>query len=78
MAFVGGLQGASRMLSQRMADELMNMSLDEAMPLTRALGHYLGLTSIAELHHRQVAAAAAAVLSRQHQARSCSCTSNSR
>ncbi|WIA29268.1 hypothetical protein OEZ86_011776 [Tetradesmus obliquus] len=44
--------GASRMLSQRMADELMNMSLDEAMPLTRALGHYLGLTSIAELHHR--------------------------
>jgi phosphoenolpyruvate carboxylase len=48
------------MLSQRMADELMNMSLDEAMPLTRALGHYLGLTSIAELHHRQVAAAAAA------------------
>lgn len=43
------------MLSQRMADELMNMSIDEAMPLTRALGHYLGLTSIAELHHRQVA-----------------------
>lgn len=35
-----------------MADELMNMTLDEAMPLTRALGHYLGLTSIAELHHR--------------------------
>lgn len=58
---MGGLQGASRMLSQRMADELMNMSLDEAMPLTRALGHYLGLTSIAELHHRQVAAVAAAL-----------------
>jgi hypothetical protein len=35
-----------------MADELMNMSLEEAMPLSRALGHYLGLTSIAELHHR--------------------------
>lgn len=45
-------QGASRMLSQRMADELMNMGLDEAMPLARALGHYLNLTSIAELHHR--------------------------
>ncbi|KAI8477117.1 MAG: phosphoenolpyruvate carboxylase-domain-containing protein [Monoraphidium minutum] len=44
--------GASRMLSQRMADELMNMGLDEAMPLTRALGHYLNLTGIAELHHR--------------------------
>lgn len=40
------------MLSQRMADELMNMSLDEAIPLARALGHYLNLTSIAELHHR--------------------------
>jgi phosphoenolpyruvate carboxylase len=40
------------MLSQRMGDELMNMSLEEAMPLTRALGHYLNLTSIAELHHR--------------------------
>jgi phosphoenolpyruvate carboxylase len=44
-----------------MADELMNMSLDEAMPLARALGHYLNLTSIAELHHRYTAAAAAAV-----------------
>jgi len=43
---------SSRLLSQRMADELMNMSLEEAMPLSRALGHYLGLTSIAELHHR--------------------------
>jgi hypothetical protein len=46
------LQGASRLLSQRMAEELMNMPLEEAMPLTRALGHYLNLTSIAELHHR--------------------------
>ena len=45
-------QVSSRLLSQRMADELMNMSLDEAMPLSWALGHYLGLTSIAELHHR--------------------------
>jgi hypothetical protein len=36
-----------------MADELMNMSLDEAIPLARALGHYLNLTSIAELHHRR-------------------------
>lgn len=44
--------GASRILSQRMADELVNMQLDEALPLTRACGHYLNLTSIAELHHR--------------------------
>jgi phosphoenolpyruvate carboxylase len=43
---------ASRLLSQRMAEELMNMPLDEAVPLTRALGHYLSLTSIAELNHR--------------------------
>jgi phosphoenolpyruvate carboxylase len=43
---------ASRLLSQRMAEELMGMPLDEAVPLTRALGHYLSLTSIAELNHR--------------------------
>lgn len=47
-------QGAARFLSTRMADELMNMPLEEATPLTRALGHYLSLTGIAELHHRRV------------------------
>lgn len=40
------------MVSKRMAEDLMSMTLDEALPLTRALGHYLGLTSIAELHHK--------------------------
>jgi hypothetical protein len=45
-------QGASRLLSQRLVDELVNMSIEEALPLARAFGHYLNLTSIAELHHK--------------------------
>ena len=47
-------QEASALLFKRMAEELAGMSLEEAAPLTRALGHYLGLTSIAELHHKRV------------------------
>lgn len=39
------------MISSRMANELMQLDIDEALPLTRACGHYLNLTSIAELHH---------------------------
>jgi hypothetical protein len=35
-----------------MAEELMSMPIDEALPLTRACSHYLNLTSIAETHHR--------------------------
>lgn len=45
------LQVASNYVSQRMANELMGLHIDEALPLTRACGHYLNLTSIAELHH---------------------------
>ncbi len=45
-------QKASSDLSQKLADELMAMDLDEALPLTRACGHYLNLTGIAELQHR--------------------------
>ncbi len=41
-------QAASAMLSQRLAEELMAMPIDEALPLTRACGHYLNLTAIAE------------------------------
>ncbi len=44
------------MISQRLAGELMNLEMDEAMPLTRACGHYLNLSAIAELHHGWVAA----------------------
>lgn len=39
------------MLSHRLAEELMNLDMDEAVPLTRACGHYLNLSGIAELHH---------------------------
>ncbi len=50
------LQEASADLSESLAKELMSMSLDEAIPLTRACGQYLHLTGIAELQHRCVAA----------------------
>ena len=35
-----------------MAAELMGMPLEDALPITRACGHYLNLTGIAEIHHR--------------------------
>ena len=34
-----------------MATELMQMPLEEALPITRAFGHVLNLTGIAEIHH---------------------------
>lgn len=46
------LQEAAKFLAQKMADELKAMPIDEAMPICRACGHYLNLTSIAETHHR--------------------------
>ncbi|EIE23489.1 putative phosphoenolpyruvate carboxylase [Coccomyxa subellipsoidea C-169] len=46
-----GDKEASNYLSERMADELKGLPLDEAVPLTRACGHYLNLTQIAETHH---------------------------
>ena len=49
---VGPLQVAFHFLAQKMAEELMSMPIDEALPLTRACSHYLNLTSIAETHHR--------------------------
>ena len=45
-------QESSAFLYRRLAAELTGLDLDEALPLSRALGHYLSLTSIAELHHR--------------------------
>jgi phosphoenolpyruvate carboxylase len=35
-----------------LADELGRMSLDEAVPITRAFAHFLHLANIAEQHHR--------------------------
>ncbi|KAL4853378.1 Phosphoenolpyruvate carboxylase 2 [Chlorella vulgaris] len=42
---------AGRLLGQKMAEELFALPLDEALPILRAYGHYLNLTSIAEQHH---------------------------
>ncbi|GAB4814136.1 hypothetical protein N2152v2_001182 [Parachlorella kessleri] len=41
----------SRQLAQRMSEELFALPLEEALPILRAFGHYLSLTSIAEQHH---------------------------
>jgi phosphoenolpyruvate carboxylase len=50
------MQEASQLLATQLADELMGLDIDEAVPLTRACGHYLNLTGIAELQHRCVRA----------------------
>lgn len=42
----------SNIIQQRMGEELVNLPLEQALPITRAFGHYLNLTSIAELQHR--------------------------
>ena len=47
-----GAQEAAEILEKRMAAELMAMPLQDALPITRACGHYLNLTGIAEIHHR--------------------------
>mmetsp|Transcript_11538 Transcript_11538/g.34176 ORF Transcript_11538/g.34176 Transcript_11538/m.34176 type:complete len:888 (-) Transcript_11538:12-2675(-) len=47
-----GAEEASAHLAGALADELMKLDLDEALPLTRACGHYLNLTGMAELQHR--------------------------
>ena len=46
------VQEASKILEQKLVDDLMGMELEEAISLARACGHYLNLTSIAETHHR--------------------------
>ncbi len=45
-----------------MAAELMGMPLEDALPITRACGHYLNLTGIAEIHHRRAAGSLLACL----------------
>ena len=42
---------AASLLHSLMERELMAMPLSEALPATRALGHYLNLTSLAETYH---------------------------
>lgn len=42
---------AATMLIDKMGKELIDMPLEETLPIVRAFGHYLNLTSIAEMHH---------------------------
>ena len=53
--YVCSPQEAAEILEKRMAAELMGMPLEDALPITRACGHYLNLTGIAEIHHRRAA-----------------------
>jgi phosphoenolpyruvate carboxylase len=48
-----GLQGASDILSDMLQSDLKELPAEAALPLARACAHYLNLTSIAEVHHRE-------------------------
>ena len=65
---VAGAQEAAEILEKRMAAELMAMPLQDALPITRACGHYLNLTGIAEIHHRCYARSRQWVLDGTHAA----------
>ena len=45
-------RAAATYLSDKLNNDLSKLSIEEAVPLTRALGHYLMLTQQAEIHHR--------------------------
>mmetsp|Transcript_15331 Transcript_15331/g.38379 ORF Transcript_15331/g.38379 Transcript_15331/m.38379 type:complete len:1041 (+) Transcript_15331:121-3243(+) len=45
--------GASDILSDMLQKDLQELPAEQAMPLARACAHYLNLTSIAEVHHRE-------------------------
>lgn len=47
------VQTAGTYLSDKLNNDLSKLAIEEAVPLTRALGHYLMLVQQAEIHHRQ-------------------------
>ncbi|EFJ16055.1 hypothetical protein SELMODRAFT_117085 [Selaginella moellendorffii] len=47
-----GVEEAALWLSKQIEKELLNMSVDETVPLARAFSHHLSLMGIAETHHR--------------------------
>ena len=46
------MQAAASYLYEKLEADLSSLPIEEAVPLTRALGHYLMLTAQAELQHR--------------------------
>ena len=42
----------SAMLRERLLQDLMSLSVEDAITVSRSCGHYLNLSSIAETHHR--------------------------
>ncbi|EFJ16936.1 hypothetical protein SELMODRAFT_115610 [Selaginella moellendorffii] len=49
-----GVEEAALWLSKQIEKELLNMSVDETVPLARAFSHHLSLMGIAETHHRLI------------------------
>ena len=46
------MQTAATYLSDKLNSDLSKLRIEEAVPLTRALGHYLMLTQQCEIQHR--------------------------
>ena len=49
---MAGIEDAAEQLEKRLASEISNMTLEEALTLARAFSHYLNLMGIAETYHR--------------------------
>ncbi|XP_024196602.1 phosphoenolpyruvate carboxylase 4 isoform X1 [Rosa chinensis] len=49
---LAGIEHMAELLEKQLASDISNMSLEEALTLARAFGHYLSLMGIAEVHHR--------------------------
>ncbi|KAK3222640.1 hypothetical protein Dsin_009665 [Dipteronia sinensis] len=49
---LAGIEDTAELLEKKLALEISEMSLEEALTLARAFSHYLNLMGIAETHHR--------------------------
>ncbi|KAI4313991.1 hypothetical protein L6164_026934 [Bauhinia variegata] len=47
-----GIEETAELLEKQLASEISNMTLEEALIISRAFSHYLNLMGIAETHHR--------------------------
>lgn len=49
---LAGIEDTAELLEKKIASEISNLTLEEAMTLGRIFSHYLNLMGIAETHHR--------------------------
>ena len=49
---MAGLVQMAEILENKLASDISEMTLDEALTLARAFSHHLNLMGIAETHHR--------------------------